>query len=243
MKECPKCNAQLKDDDIFCWQCGEDFRNSAVVAEKDKEKQVSLEKLKSGLVAVIIIASIALIGWIVTGVNGADTIDRINSLEQRNNELSNTISSLERTKNGLNDEIKSLQSTNNALVSIASVRVTSIKVGNWNNGRWITEPGGQLYASQFYRIGPRISYKSTTNQAVRLDIKIYYPSENTPQRWSEDAASGYTWSENATLSSSGGTYDLKVWGWDKPGNLWPGNYKIEVWYNNVCLWSDIFRLN
>jgi hypothetical protein len=169
--------------------------------------------------------------------------DKVDSMEHANNELNNTISSLEKIKIELNNEIKSLQSNNNALMSIAIVRVTSIKVGNWNNGKWLTEPGGQLYASQFYRIGPRISYKSATNQAVRLDIKIYYPSKNTPERWSEDGPSGYTWSENVQLSSSGSTYDLKVWGWANPGILRPGNYKIEVWYSNVCLWSDIFKLN
>jgi tetratricopeptide (TPR) repeat protein len=35
----------LKTDDIFCWQCGENLQNSAVIVESDRETPVSLEKL------------------------------------------------------------------------------------------------------------------------------------------------------------------------------------------------------
>jgi tetratricopeptide (TPR) repeat protein len=116
---------------------------------------------------------------------------------------------------------------------VSSLNITSMRAGNWNND-WITRPGGTLYASEVYRLKIMVNYKTSINGSVILNVKWYYPG-NVLRRWEDDAPSGYTYSINRSISTTGGEFDLGNWGWDEPGNFPRGTHKIELWYRDVLL--------
>jgi hypothetical protein len=212
-------------------------------AELTQENQPLAEplgKIKTGLTIAILIAVIGIIGWIATGTSNSD---RISDLEQTNRELNNKLNSFESEKMNLTNKLNSLQTEYNALMSIASVRVTSIKVGNWGNSRWINNPGETLYSSQMRYLSPVITYDSFIDESVVFFVKIIDPDGDIYRNLSTSPA-GYSFSSTGYISrGSGKSLDLSGWGSSDRSTYYQGTWTVEVWYNNVCLRSELIRIN
>jgi hypothetical protein len=131
MKKCPKCKTQLKTDDAFCWQCGGKLQNSTLTMKSNREPQIStekLDKLKGWLIGIILVAFVAIIGWIVTRVNNDELNNEISSLKQTKIELNVKINTMERINNELNNKVTSMQSDVDAYAALKKAEAESALV-------------------------------------------------------------------------------------------------------------------
>ena len=119
--------------------------------------------------------------------------------------------------------------------------IKSLKVGNIYNDYTVeTEFGNILYSSNSMFLSPQIEYIGLKpNQTITLFVKLY--ENGNLRRNSETSPDGYSYKKDIYISEEGKSMVLG-WGGEKKGN-WPkGNYRFEIWYNNVCLKAEDFTL-
>lgn len=150
------------------------------------------------------------------------------NLISANKNLEESIVEQERLERKIND------------ISKYPIIIKSLTVGNVNFDNKIeTKHGDQLYSVSSMYLEPQIEYfglhRDTT---IMLYEKLYM---NGILSQSPSSPSGYT-TECAFHVSNSGITRLKGWG-DKKKGYWPtGNYRYEIWYNNLCLGSINFKL-
>ena len=95
----------------------------------------------------------------------------------------------------------------------------------------ITDFGMPLYSYKSQYLQPRISYSSTKNQTVNLNIKWFYNGKlHSTQNYSQHVNKG-----NHLLKLTG-------WGRNWKGNWHKGKYTIEIWVGDACLKSHSFSI-
>ena len=122
--------------------------------------------------------------------------------------------------------------------------ITDIEIANvYNGGSIETNYGGSIYSSNSMYLKPRITYTGIrTSESITLYAKLYGISGTL--QTGNSSPSGYTFSDNVTVSSgSGNTYELKGWGGSNKGFWSRGTYRYEIWYGNVCLRAKTFTLH
>ena len=120
------------------------------------------------------------------------------------------------------------------------ITITDVNVGNVNReGEWITKPGDTIFSEETYYLKPQIQVISLQSADYTIRYKLYcngYLRENTKDN------PGYTSSPWSGHLSSGIEKTIKMSGWgaDRKGH-WPaGDYKIEIWYEDICLKTKEF---
>lgn len=112
------------------------------------------------------------------------------------------------------------------------------------DGDVITDYGQKLYSSKSQYVCPRINV--TADRALGTDdiiqCKLY---NNGRLERGGESPNGYTfeWANNH-LASSGSTVDLDVSGWGASySGVWPsGNYRLEVYYNDIKIGEESFHI-
>jgi hypothetical protein len=116
--------------------------------------------------------------------------------------------------------------------------ITALRVGNIYNGRWLTNAGSPLYSSQMRFLCPVITYNATFSGQVTFFVKIIQPNGElfrnpsiSPRGFTFDSPCQISRGNNQTLQLSG-------WGNGESSSYRDGEWTVEVWYNNRCLWSE-----
>jgi hypothetical protein len=122
------------------------------------------------------------------------------------------------------------------------VNPTEIKVGNWGNNRWLTQPGDTLYSEQMRYFNPVITCNAPFGSNVVFYIKIFDPNGNL--KHDDTSPDGYTYSR-AMWVGQGDNQTLDLNFWENPGSsiYQAGEWTVEVWCNDVCLLSEKVRIN
>jgi hypothetical protein len=187
--------------------------------ESQKAKE-SLKKTKSGLYAAIIIGVIGIVISIAVGYSEYSLME-------------SALWSANYSREQLQTELESL----------VGINVTGIKVGNWGNDSWLTQPGEALYAAQMRYFNPVITYNAVLDGEITFYIKIIQP-DGTLSRNSSVSPEGYTFSTTERISrGSNQTLDLSGWGNSDRSTYWAGTWTVEVWFNNGCLRSEKVTIN
>ncbi|GHV50472.1 hypothetical protein FACS1894181_11080 [Bacteroidia bacterium] len=142
--------------------------------------------------------------------------------------------------------------------------IKELKVGNvYEDGSIETAFGDILYSSTSMLLTPQIEYIGLKpNQIITLYMKLY--KDGIMDRNMNNSPLGYTQKCDITISESG-KVALAGWGKAEKENLgkiinrlfqnrtrvekagkgnWPkGNYRYEIWYNDMCLKAINFVLN
>lgn len=110
--------------------------------------------------------------------------------------------------------------------------ISNIEFGSCDkNSEVIADFGSVLYAREIPYLNMRFSYSSSSSAVVY--VKIIDPQGNL--KTGSSSPSGYT--TKYTLSpSSSGTF-VSGWGNESKTSYVPGNYTVEVWYENQRLYS------
>jgi hypothetical protein len=100
--------------------------------------------------------------------------------------------------------------------------------------------GKTISASRSMYIKPKIKYTSYAEDSlIKLKVKLFSPNGLSQ---GDSSPSGYTFEK--TIAIRKGKHDamLSAWGGSNRGYWGRGNYRIEIWYNDVCLKTHSFRL-
>jgi hypothetical protein len=194
-------------------------------AENRKVKE-SLKKMKTGLIA-------AIIGIVISIIVG---YGNYSSLESK-------LWSANYSRNQLQTSYDALVKDFETSKSLWSVNVTALKVGNWGDGRWLTQAGDTLYSSQMRYLESVITYKAPFDGEATFYIKILDPYGDL-KRNADTSPAGYTYSDTMRINR-GNNQTLDLGGWGNPGSsvYQAGEWTVEVWYNDVCLRSEKVRIN
>lgn len=185
-------------------------------------------------------------------VKNKNSIDSLNSLTQNQetlisdlrSDLSSTNSSLSSTKSELSQTQRKLSNYQNKVGKHLPLIVTDIEIANHYKGsKEETGYGGTIYSKNSMYLAPRISYIGLVEGTRKFLIKLYRPdgtlSTGSP---SSETPKGYSYSASGYIYEGENKRELSGWGNEKKGH-WPkGTYKIEVWYNDMCLKSKSFTI-
>ena len=230
---------------------GEQLTKTIINNNQKAEKEiVSLKKSK----AVLIILLILIIGGCGVALFFLDSTK--SGLEARNKRISilnSTIESMEEeiselklTVESMDGEIKQEKERYSILESeIASVVpfvITRVEMGSaYKGGDIETSFGSTLYQNRVRFLTPLIYYKCFISGSYNLKTKLYNP-DGSLRRNSEESPYGYTQSKDYYLSKGSNTKQMNGWGYESPGNYSSGTYKIEIWYNEKCLFVKSFTI-
>ncbi|UTY22791.1 InlB B-repeat-containing protein [Treponema denticola] len=115
---------------------------------------------------------------------------------------------------------------------LRDIKITEIKLGNWYNNRWLTNPGDTLTAYNIRYLKPQIKIETcnNVNKEYKFNIKIIEP-DGTIKRNYKTSPSGYSYS--TTINISGDRVQaISGWGNDQGGTYYSGWWTIEIWYTN-----------
>ena len=119
--------------------------------------------------------------------------------------------------------------------------INDIEIANVTyDGDIQTSYGNTLYGSSTMYLRPRIKYIGLTSGDKTLKVK-WYNSDGTIRRGTS-SPSGFSQSESVYIYNGDNTCTLSGWGNSTKGHWRSGTYRIEIWYENVCLKAKTFTI-
>ncbi len=213
------------------------------------DKLNNQKKQISKVITLVLIVIGCGIGIFLLSSNLDDTKSKLNSakseIEMKTNEISqlnNNISTLEGENSNLRQEVISLNSLKHKVSNAYPLIINNIEIANVDyNGNVKTDYGYTIYSSKTMYLQPRIKYDGLSSGDKTLKVKWYNP-DGTLRRGSS-SPSGFSQSESCYIySGNGNTCTLNSWGNRTKGHWKAGTYRIEIWYDNVCLKSKTFTI-
>lgn len=153
---------------------------------------------------------------------------KISSLESDNSTYLQQISNLEKEKSDLNEIIDSI-SVHYPLI------IKTLKIGNsYGDGTIETDYGNTLYSFSTMFLKPQIEFIGFKNSTVTLYQKIYKDGTLIQGEYSPE---GYSVKSDVYITYHGKS-ELIGLGSETKGNWSSGNYRYEIWYNDMCLKAE-----
>jgi hypothetical protein len=116
--------------------------------------------------------------------------------------------------------------------------ITSLKIGNVGDGRWLTNAGNTLYSSQMRYLKPVATYDSTDNRKSTFFVKIIQ-SNGIVFRNASISPKDFTYSDELQVNRGNNQMlYLSGWGNSDTSSYQAGEWTIEIWHNNRRLWSE-----
>ena len=149
--------------------------------------------------------------------------------------------SLERNDE-LSDKLSEQESKFYSIKNTFPINITNVEIGNtYYDGSIETDYGSKIYSSYTMYLMPRITYTGiNTGSSINLKIKWYTP--NGTMSTGDSSPSGFSQQESLYVYSGSNTKTLRGWGNKTKGNWGKGTYRIEIWYENVCLKAKTFTI-
>ena len=171
--------------------------------------------------------------------------------EQKFKEIGGGNEQLKNKLNEVSDDNEQLkkqnQSLKNSLTKIQDVYpfvVDKVEIGNVDYYRNpINNFGTTLYANNMRYLEVRVHYTSILEDTkyLKMFYKIYQPNgtlilQGTSKTYSNDNG------ETITIYPGSDFFNFPGWGNSTISTYSSGTYRIEIWYNNMCLKSTSFTL-
>ncbi len=155
--------------------------------------------------------------------------DRIRSSESDLSIIKDEVSALK-------DKVSVLKDENETLIQYAlPIVVNSIQIGNVDNdGNIDTDYGERIYDYDTMFLKPRISYYGVTKigSSITLYSKLF---KNGVLSTGTSSPSGYSSSFTLTVNRGSNIAYGTGWGNKTRGHWSSGQYRYELWYNDMCL--------
>ena len=164
--------------------------------------------------------------------------DLRNELSSANNKLSSTVSQLSTTKSNLEDVKYKLSNCQNIIKKSFPIIINDVEFANKNKEKVISDYGQPIYSKKSRWIWFRIKYEGLETGTKNLYYRIYDPNGKLMTKPS--SPSGYSCSTQEYIYQGTNTDVLFGWGSDKSGYWNKGTYRIEIWYEDVCLKQKSF---
>lgn len=229
--KCEHCGGEIANDSFFCEFCGSQLVSGGNTSNSGN---------KSGLVWSLIVL-IVMCGIIIAVL--ADKLsNKDRELQDAIYNLNNYSDLYENEKSAnqqYSDEISELKQFKDIVSSVYPIIITDIEIGNtYSDGSIETEFGNTLYDYNTMYLKPKIYYTGLASGSQYLKIKWIRPSGDL----SVGSSSPYGYSQASSYYLSEGRNEVILGGWGGPNRgHWPsGTYRIEIWYNDICLKAKTF---
>lgn len=138
--------------------------------------------------------------------------------------------------------LKSVEAKFSSLKNTFPINITNIEIGNtYYDGRIETNYGDIIYSKNTMYLKPKISYTGIDpGRSINLKVKWYKPNESLST--SASSPSGFSQQSSLYVYSGFNTETLTGWGNKNKGHWAKGTYRIEIWYENVCLKAKTFTI-
>ncbi len=168
-----------------------------------------------------------------------DANDNYTRMKSKTSSLEYEVSEVEIERDNALTELSDFKSS---ISSSYPIVITDIEIANvYKDGSIETDYGNTLYDYRTLYLKPRITYTGLTSGTKEFKIKWVMPSGSL--RTGDSSPYGYSYSESAYVSEgSYNTLDLMGWGNENSGNWGSGRYRVEIWYDDVCLKSKDVRI-
>lgn len=196
------------------------------------------DAMKGWLWGISIVCGIAIIALIIALVNVNNDLDYARSQWRHYSDLYDNEQSRNSTVVAENRKLKEIKST---VANNYPIIINNIEIGNVYKGGTIeTNYGSTIYSYNTMFLQPKISYTGLRNGYCSLKVKFYnaYGVLST----GISSPSGYSYTCTESISEGNGVLYLSGWGGENRGNWTSGTYRIEIWYNNMCLKSKTFTI-
>ena len=137
--------------------------------------------------------------------------------------------------------IKEFSDFKNNLGKSIPFYITDVAIGNtYYDGTIETQYGARINSSTTMYLTPRISYMGVISGNRKLFVKLFYPDGSLSTGTS--SPSGYSFSDTVYIGNGNGQQRIMGWGNREKGQWKAGNYRIEIWYNNACIFTKTFTI-
>ncbi len=226
-------------------------KNNKLIA--DYNRVLKQKKQFKTVVSLSVIIFLGIIAVILYNNDMQETIfgkdEEIVSLKQdisdniiKISELRDSISYIEEQNESLERENDGLEVKLDAVKYYMPILIKDIEMGNvYKNGDIETGYGSTIYSSYTMYLQPKIKYEGlNTGENITLYVKLFRP--NGEMSTGTTSPSGYSYSYSIYVYSGENSEELSGWGNETKGNWSSGTYRIEIWYNSVCLRSEKFTV-
>ena len=161
---------------------------------------------------------------------------------KNNDELSDMLSASLERNDELSDKLSKQESKFYSFKNTFPINITNIEIGNTYYDRTPeTDYGDTIHSSNTMYLTPRITYTGiNTGRSINLKVKWYTPSGAIST--GDSSPSGFSQQESLYVYSGSNTEKLRGWGNKTKGYWGKGTYRIEIWYENVCLKAKTFTI-
>ena len=221
---------------------------------KENIEALHREKKQYRWVAILSLAVIAsLIGLYFLNDNLSGVISDKDALISNKNDtiaiqkynlevLRDSVDDLEESVSSCQKTIRQQEEKLQALQTLFPIIITDIKVGNVDYDSNVeTDYGSQIYSKYTMYLQPQITYMGMNPwQSITLKVKWYTPDGRLST--GNSSPSGFSQSGSLYVCSGSNTTTLIGWGNSNKGNWSSGTYRIEIWYEDVCLRAENFTI-
>lgn len=152
-----------------------------------------------------------------------------------------SITKLREDNSDLSKIKKELSDLKNYIKNELPLIITDIEIANADNdGNIDTDYGRQIYAHRTMFLTPRIKYIGFISDYKTLKVKWYNPDGSLSTGHS--SPEGFSQSETYYIMTESNTLTLLGWGNKNKGNWKKGTYRIEIWYEDICLKAKTFTV-
>ena len=170
------------------------------------------------------------------------TIKR-DSLLLQTNEINRLINDLSATNSRLSSAQKELSDYKDKVGKHMPLVINNIELANYtaNRGRVISDYGQRIYSNESRWVWFRINYDGIVSGTKNLHYKVY--DQKGQLKTCSSSPSGYSWSSDIYIyGDNNNSVVLFGWGADNASTWSTGTYRIEIWYNDMCLKSKSFTI-
>ncbi len=168
------------------------------------------------------------------------------SIESKYNTAKAQISSLESEKSDIESAKRSAEDALSTLKQKVGdsypLIISDIEIANsYRGGNIETDFGSTIYSSNTMYLKPRIKYYGIVSGTKTLKVKWFKPDGTM----SSGTSSPYGFSQSDShyiYSGPDNSITMSGWGNESKGHWRAGTYRIEIWYDNICLKSKTFTI-
>ena len=148
---------------------------------------------------------------------------------------------LEYYEDRYHSERSSLTDLKSEIISVAPFVIYNVEIGNkYKGGEIETDYGKTIYSYRTMYLTPKIYYKGFKADDYELKIKLFRPSGYMST--GSSSPYGYSLSGKYSMSEGSHTKELSGWGNETKGHWESGEYRLEIWYNEKCVFLKLFRI-
>lgn len=170
------------------------------------------------------------------------TIKR-DSLLLQNNEINRLVDDLSSTNRRLSSVQSELSDYKDKVGKHMPLVINNIELANYtaNQGRVISDYGQRIYSNESRWVWFRINYDGIVSGTKNLYYKVY--DQKGQLETCSSSPSGYSWSSDIYIyGDNNNSVVLFGWGADNASTWSTGTYRIEIWYNDMCLKAKSFTI-